>query len=511
MVVVTKEKFRWSSTSIVVTLAFILAIIIPFIAMLSFNYTNTRPALINASEQSLQNDAVTRVQLIDNYINERVLDIKTLAQVTSVQTFVVQTPQDTAAYKDNAVHAEYSLAAGMYRDTNYKTWTLFNTHGNVLLSYPTQPAKHGNTFVPPDVQSVMKGQTVISPVYYGAKTKEATVDLYSPITAPTTQPNKPGPVVGCIRATLSLNYIWNNIIKPDAGNNGTGSSAFVLDANGVRVGDSSDQSLFTTIKPLDPTLNAKIVQEQRYGTATAPTVQSNKDLAAVLSTHSTSAATLQTQPPGKSEAYQVVALATKNAYIRWYYFVLSPVNTVTNVANQEFLATLGIALLEAFIVGIIALFARHSLVRPILAAVDRLRDNSSTLRLLAQKQQQASEEQLLVIDSSQGKLQSVQYYTDATKVALQRLDTMVPQISTNWGQYDERAMEHVIQQLYATINYLENASEYQDNSNRKLADVLNSATLATEVLHTGSLSATEAAEQAGAIVMQLLSIIGKAN
>mgnify|MGYP001229792678 CR=1 FL=1 len=510
MAMATKKKFRWSSTSIGVTLAFVLAIIIPFIAILSFTYAYARPALIKASEQSLQNDALTRVQLIDTYVNERVLDIQTLAQVPSVQTFVVEPPQKTASYRNDAVHAEYSLAAGIYRDKNYKTWTLFNTKGAVLLSYPTEPAKHGNTFIPTNVQSVMNGQTVISPVYYDPKTKEATIDLYSPITAPTAQPGKPGPIVGCIRATLSLDYIWNNIVHTDTGSNGSGSTAFILDANGVRVADASNQSLFTTVKPLDDALKATITQEQRYGDTNPPAVQPNKDLVTVLNAHSAST-TLQTQPTGKNQLYQVVELATKNAYIHWYYFVLSPVSTVTTVANQELLATIGIALLEALIVGIIAIFARQSLVRPILNAVDRLRHNSTTLSLLAQKQQQASEEQMFVIDSSQGKLQSVQYYTDATKTALQRLNTIVPQLSNNRVQYDVRTMEHVIQQLYAIINYLENASEYQDTSNRKLAEVLNSATLTTEVLHTGSISASEAAEQAGTIVMQLLSIIGKTN
>src|ERR1700733_1800605 len=106
MAMATKKKFRWSSTSIGVTLAFVLAIIIPFIAILSFTYAYARPALIKASEQSLQNDAQTRVQLIDTYVNERVLDIQTLAQVPSVQTFVIEPPQKTASYKSDAVHAE---------------------------------------------------------------------------------------------------------------------------------------------------------------------------------------------------------------------------------------------------------------------------------------------------------------------------------------------------------------------------------------------------------------------
>jgi hypothetical protein len=480
------------------------------VAILGFTYAYSRPALINGSEQSLQNDAQTRVQLIDNYLNERVLDIQTLAQVTSVQTFVMETPAQTASYQSDATHAEYSLAAGIFRDKNYQTWTLFDTKGNMLLSYPKAPAKRGNSYIPADVQSVMQGKTVLSPVYYDPQAKMATIDMYSPITAPTTQPGKTEPIIGCIRATLSLSYIWNDIVQPDNGKNGTGSTAFMLDANGVRIADANKQDLFTTVKPLTSTVKNTIVQEKRYGTSTPPKVLANTDIANVLNTATTSA-TLQTQPTGKTEPYQVVALKASNPYIDWYYFVLSPVSTVTKVANQQLLGTLGLAILEALVVGIIALFARQSLVRPILDSVDRLRSNGSTLSLLAQKQQQASEEQMFVIDSSQGKLQSVQYYTDATKTALQRLNTIASQLSGNWSRYDERTMESIIQQLYTIINYLEDASSYQDTSNRKLSDVLNSATLTNEILHSSSISATEASEQAREIVMQLLSIIGKTN
>ncbi|GCE03498.1 cache domain-containing protein [Dictyobacter aurantiacus] len=508
----THKKFRWSSTSIVITLAFVLAIIVPFIAILSYTYAYSRPALINDSEQRLQNDAQTRVQLIDTYINERILDIETLAQVSSVQTFVIEPPQPTAAYKDDATHAEYALIAGIFRDKDYQTWTLFNTKGNMLLSYPVAPAKRGNTFIPTEVQSVMRGQTIISPVYYNPQLNEATIDLYSPITAPTAQPGKPGPIIGCIRATLSLNHIWNDIIQPDKGSNGSGSTAFILDANGVRIADASKQNIFTTVQPLNSTLVNTIAHERRYGTSSLPKVQANADIAHVLNTVTkTSSVMLQTQPTGTNEPYQVVALETKNPFLHWYYFVLSPVSTLTSVANQQLLATLGIALLEALVVGIIALFARQSLVRPILNAVDHLRSNSSMLGLLAQKQQQAAEEQMFVIGSSQERLQSVQYYTDATKIAIQRLNTISTQLSAKWEQHDERTVENAIQQLYAIIHYLENASKYQDNSNRKLSDVLNSATLTNEILHSGSISASEAAEQAQMIVMQLLSIIGKAN
>ncbi len=55
-----------------------------------------------------------RVQLIDTYVTERLLDAETLSQVPSIQQFLA-TPSEMVT-SDLTTHALYGLAAGQFRD-----------------------------------------------------------------------------------------------------------------------------------------------------------------------------------------------------------------------------------------------------------------------------------------------------------------------------------------------------------------------------------------------------------
>src|SRR6266700_5453597 len=81
-------------------------------------------------------------------------------------------------------------------------------------------------------------------------------------------------MVGILRTTFDLRYIWS-IIDDEAGANGSGSYAFVLDENGVYIAatnphpDPEDMThsplLFRSVAPLSPTLQQRIKREQLYG------------------------------------------------------------------------------------------------------------------------------------------------------------------------------------------------------------------------------------------------------
>src|SRR6266700_2846825 len=146
------------------------AAIIPLAITLIFSEWYTRPALITQANTSMQNDAKTRVQLIQPYFNERQLDTQTLAQVPSAQTYLNE-PFGTID-PEGQRHAIYSLAAGGYRDKNYSNWSMFDTQGQLRLAYPKLPGKHGQYLVPPIYQQAVKaGKTVISDVYFDPKSK----------------------------------------------------------------------------------------------------------------------------------------------------------------------------------------------------------------------------------------------------------------------------------------------------------------------------------------------------
>ena len=148
-----KQQRHWLSLPVRISFGLVCAAVIPLVIVLFFISLQTDPALIGQANKAMASDAQTRVQLIDAYFTERVLDAETLTQVTSVQTFVALPVDPTsAAYQNAALHAGYSLVAGVFRNKNYTTWTIFNKAGQVLLTYPTQtkPAIHGKYLVPPE-------------------------------------------------------------------------------------------------------------------------------------------------------------------------------------------------------------------------------------------------------------------------------------------------------------------------------------------------------------------------
>src|SRR5258708_21840733 len=110
---------RRLSLPIRLSLWLVVAAIIPLIVTIGISETQSRPALITQANAAMESDAKTRVQLIETYFNERLLDALTLGQVSSVQTFLAAMPAPTPAYRDLALHATYALGAGHFRDKNY--------------------------------------------------------------------------------------------------------------------------------------------------------------------------------------------------------------------------------------------------------------------------------------------------------------------------------------------------------------------------------------------------------
>ncbi len=499
---------RRISLSVKVSVALVLAAIVPLILTLSFSELQTRPQLIKQANNAMEGDAKTRVQLIDTYFHERLLDTQTIAQVPSVQQFLAS-PPTTPGYQTLALHAQYGLVAGTFRDKNYTTWSLFDPKGNLLLSYPTAPQKHGAYFAPPQyVQKVDKGGNFVTSVYYTPTTKKASVDIYAPMVAtqlPGTSPQKPL-FLGFLRASLNLDYIWN-IVNTDH-DNGSGSYAFILDENGIRIADPFTDQLFKSVATVSTTAQAEINREARLGSSSVPVdVLPDSTLAAKMD--SSSISNFQTQPTGQKDSFEVVNDPTDSTIIPWHYFVLSPVNTVTSVANQQLLVTIIVAAAMSTLVAVIGLIVGRSITRPILRSVENLRSNSRALSSLASRQRDAASEQMWVVDSSQVGLQSVQYYTDATKVAAQRLTETGFELLQRRQQAEPAATKKSLEHIITASRYIEDASQHQTTSIQKLSTALKVATQVTEQLATGATSATDAATQLEQVVQQLRSVVGQ--
>lgn len=497
---------RRLSLSVRVTIWLVVTAILPLLITVSISEYLTRPDLIDKANTQMENDARTRVRLIDTYFQERMFDAQTLTQVPSAQTFMALPPQtrelNPFTYEEQAKHAEYALGAGMFRDKNYVSWTLFNKQGQLALSYPQpKPQPHGKTLVPPQyLQEVQSGKTFISDVYYDTKTQKAMVDIYSPMIS-----LQPRMYLGFIRATLSLDNIWS-IVKDDQGNNGDGSYAFLLDENGVRIGDTDTHRLFQSVGQLSSDVQQRIQDEALYGGSSMVSVKAEPAFNTAVHSKDQSMR-FEAEPAGLNEQYQVVERAT--ATVPWHYFVLSPVNTVTAVANQQLFITGGTAFVVSLLVALIGLLVGSNLGRPILSSVEALRGSSEALTMLATKQQDAASEQQWVVDSSQVGMQSVQYYTEAMAVAARELSKTGTDLAEQWGQIDTYVARRALERIVKAAQYIENAAHYQEVSTQKLATALKVATQVTEQLVAGTTSATDAATQLESVVEQLQHVVGK--
>ena len=74
------------SLSLRVSLLLVLAAVIPLIIVVVVSELPARPALIAQADLAMESNASTRVQLIDTYLTERLLDAETLSQVPSHST-----------------------------------------------------------------------------------------------------------------------------------------------------------------------------------------------------------------------------------------------------------------------------------------------------------------------------------------------------------------------------------------------------------------------------------------
>ncbi|HTK11818.1 MAG TPA: cache domain-containing protein [Ktedonobacteraceae bacterium] len=493
------------SLSVRVSLWLVFAAIIPLAITVIFSEWYTRPALIAQANTTMQNDAKTRVELIQTYLNERQLDTQTLTQVPSAQTYLHE-PYGTDD-PEGQKHALYSLIAGAMRDESYTNWSLFDTQGRLRLAYPHPPASHGKYLVPPVYQQTVKtGKTVISDVYFDPRSNTETVDIYSPMySGPDSGILPPKLYLGFMRATLKLNTILA-IVNGDKGNNGSGSYAFLLDKNGIRIATNDVDAQFTAIAPLSPETAQSIRDEQRYGTTNDVPVLRDNELAARLQSTQESAM-FQIQPAEKNEMYQVVEQSY--ALLNWKYFVLSPVSTTTTLANQQLLFTGLVVLAMGVLAILVGLIAARRIATPVTASMHFLRTNSQALGALAQRQQDAAAEQIWVVDSSQVGLQSIQYYTEAIAIAAHSLSEISLTLTRQWNQLDIVRIHQALERIVLAAHYIENAAGYQRNSNVKLETALKVATQVTEQLATGATSATQAAMQLEDVVDRLRSVVGR--
>ncbi len=519
--------------SVRISFILVLAAVLPLLITVFVSELGTaRPALIDQANQTMKTDADTRIQLVNTYLKERMLDVGTISLVPTVQGLMALPPATVAttlarpasnpAALTNIQGAGYGLAAGQFRDkSHYINWQFFYPDGTPLpfiAPQNAQPHHYGQYLVPlGEVAAIADDKTGVpfaSPVYYDSTLKKAFLDIYSPIYKGYQGQGNPSsfPLLGFARASLNLDYIWD-VLQNDKGINSSG-SAFILDNNGIRIADTDRNSpdLFTSVAKLDSNTVQPLAKAENWYNQNGqlPPVHADPTLSDVVQGKNT-ASNFGLKLNGTD--YQAAVATTtgidKTSPVNWTYVVTSPSSAVTQVADQQLSITIIVAIVVALLAAVIGWWLAQRISRPIMRSVEQLHESSEALNVLAKKQQSASSEQLWVVDSVQVGLQSVQYYTDATRIAARKLGDLGMDLERSWHRQNIETVRQGLQQVISAANYIEKATNYQGDSGQKLSTAIKVTTQVNEQLADGAISATEAASQLEQVVNDLRGVVGK--
>jgi hypothetical protein len=495
----TKRKI---SLTVRVSALLVLAVVIPLIITVLSSEFILRPTLLNQAANDMESDAQTHAQAVDSYLVARLQELGSVGQYLAIQRFLAGDP----TYRDQAYN---ELTVGDQLVPDYNAWTLFDTRGNVRLSYPLPPKPHGKYMIVPGALQQLHGvnKTLISDVYFNDASRAAYIDIYSSIT------DAHGHFLGFVRATLDLNVLWTQV--NDETDAGPGNFAMVVDGHGVRIAYTNTDATLTTlpvalfqaIAPLPAQFQQLIKDEDLYGNSIAPVKVLADPTLAEMQQNTQGPASFQMVPSLFNQPYQVSRATSR--IVPWTYLVLRPVKTITNASDQQELYLFLIATLVTVLAAVVGLVVGQGLTRPILRSVSSLLESSQSLKRLATSEQTTANEQQWIVESSKVGLQSVEYYSDAASIAARKLDELSTTLQRNWERNSAQQNSVYLQEIIATAKYIDKAITSQKKSSIGLASAIRVTAQITDQLVSGATSASEASEQLDAVVAQLREVAGK--
>src|SRR6266699_7338353 len=124
------------------------AIVPPFIA-LALSEVQTRRTQIDQANRTLEADAQTHSQLIENYLTAKLLEVRTLDNTPIVQQYFADPVHNQAAL---AVVVQNGLAINKSNDPDIVLVTHFDLQGHYIFHYSIygqKPQPHGKYLIPP--------------------------------------------------------------------------------------------------------------------------------------------------------------------------------------------------------------------------------------------------------------------------------------------------------------------------------------------------------------------------
>lgn len=514
---------RRLSLSVRLSLLVLFAALLPLAAVVGINDYFARSTLIQQGRTALTTDATAKESLIDTYLSERSKDGEALATLPTTPAYLTcidaqaLPPEQAAVVEAQANCADPTLGLSFYqgsncralhvgaaRDKNYTIWSLFDPRGDALLSSSSASCSPGKVapVAKEDLAPVMQqGKSWISAVYYDTQNKYAYVQIYTPIVV---QPGSKQ-VLGFIRATLRLDYVWN-LVANEAGANGAGSYAFIADENGIRIADAHNNDLFSAVQPLDAATAQLIASEQRYGPGGGVQQASLPEVAAALKSNADTDSFQGIADPGSSVPYQFVRIHLNT--VPWSYFALSPLATVTRVADDQIRTSLISAAIIAVLAILIGLLVGRGTTHPVRDSAAELVGAATALKKLASRQQSSAGEQQWVVDACKTGLDSVSYLSDAMNQAARRIIDASNWFSEYWDRLTEEQARRTVQHLLELSRYIDEAARRQQASSERMGKAIAVTMQVSDQLVAGATAATQSADQLEQVVRDLRHVVG---
>jgi hypothetical protein len=509
---------RRLSLSVRLSLLVLFAALAPLAIVVAINTYTASGKLVSQARTALSTDGTSKVAQLDLYMRERTLDGFALTTLPTAQAYVACTglPQppatvpcddvDVALYKASSLRG---LAVGSLRDVHYVVLSLFSARGSMLLTCVAthntktpcaQPVPYS---VPKQyVSAVQGGKQVISAVYYDPQAKTAYVHIYTPIAL---EQDPQHHVLGFLDGRVNLDYMWG-VVGSEKDANGSGSYAFITDENGVRIADTKPDGLFHAVMPLNAATLQQIAAERRFGSDTPVPQDDLPALATSLKSTASEDAFQAPAVPGSTLQYQYVR--ERMTMVPWTYFVLSPLSTVTQVADAQVQTSLISAGVVAVLAILIGLLIGRGTTRPVSEASAELAGAAVSLKKLAARQENSAGEQQWVIDACRTGLESVRYLSDAMNQAARRIIEASNWFGDYWDRLTEDQARRTVQHLLELARYVDEAARRQQASSDRLGKAITVTTQVSDQLAAGANAATTSAEQLEQVVTNLQRVVG---
>jgi methyl-accepting chemotaxis protein len=334
----------------------------PMILLVVSNHQMSSANMLEVARARIAAQAEATVGRIEQYFFERRGDVRVMASLADIRAFL---SGDERSSED--VRFTLEEARDAY---GYDAISVLDENGTVVLSTDADllGQEHGQDT---DVQQALLGETAISGVAVDEDSDTPFLHVSSPVYG------ENGDIIGVVDARASMDAL-DAIVAADTDQAGAGSYGVLLDQNAIRLSVPSFPELtLVPSAPLDPAVAQDIIATERFGSQTSALL----DDASELDTLAEEIDRLATS--GEEEVFfrdtdnyggESETVMRPLESLPWYFANRVPVQTFTDVVEQQETFAIWTTVMTAFLViGAVIWFASRTLNRPLAQLLDGAR------------------------------------------------------------------------------------------------------------------------------------------